>query len=151
MGRAVVSTQATHLRLAATVIRTADDFARAYMQLGRPIDPLTETRVHVYRADSNAEFYLDPADRAKLDACRYAGMRYVVTRVVPVAEAEDNGLVVSLECSWCDGSGQVFASGDDAIEAGRGDLTYDDGAGWNFLGTCPDCAAQHNEEEKVGG
>lgn len=158
MGRAVVNTPpthlglaATHLRLADAVIRTVDDFTRAYMQLGRPIDPLTEQRVHVYRADGGAEFYLDAADRAKIDAVRYAGMRYVVTRVVTHAEAVRNELPLSLECSWCDGSGDVFASGDDAIEAGWSDLTYDDAAGWNFLGTCPKCKKEHDEEEKGGG
>jgi hypothetical protein len=50
----------------------------------------------------------------------------------------------TIACAWCDvDSPDSLAA---ALEEGWIDLCCDDGAGWNYLGVCPECQAKDRGE-----
>jgi len=55
----------------------------------------------------------------------------------------------SIMCQDCD-AGQGIVNKEDAHEAGWTEIERDlDGASWNDMGLCPDCANQRKEDENA--
>lgn len=75
----------------------------------------------------------------KIQALRDAIFTADAIAAANVLEAIGNGVPFSLSCGECD-AGQGIASYADAVAAGWTEICVDeDGLGWNFLGTCPEC------------
>ena len=54
----------------------------------------------------------------------------------------DDEIAESIACAHCDVDSPTFLSA--ALEQGWTNLCRDDGAGWNYLGVCPQCLAKQN-------
>lgn len=48
----------------------------------------------------------------------------------------------TLACYHCD-AGDHIRSHEQAAQEGWTRIEYNDGAGWNFLGVCPECREEH--------
>lgn len=61
-------------------------------------------------------------------------------------EALNPSIPFSLECEACDAGDNIDSFGD-AVAAGWKDIRYDDGPCWNFLGMCPACQIEEQQDD----
>jgi hypothetical protein len=69
------------------------------------------------------------------------------TPLAAAPEPDWEAIPFSLSCTWCDA--QAPNKREEADKLGWRDIEYNDGAGFNFLGTCPTCARDEAEQART--